>query len=169
MLDKNKQLKFPDGSKTPVVITSMGMEEGDFGSEYIVRIKETEGCDHIKPSDGLKKKIAELNITEGDAIIIEKVAPSDKYQYGYFSIEMAGNPANKIEMDKYATGEIKAVDPAVQDHPMGAGFAQKDDKMNLHELTLRVEEHEGTMRLLKRMIETLEKQVAEILKDKLPF
>jgi|TARA_R100001530_G_scaffold131222_1_gene102753 hypothetical protein len=156
MLDKNKQLKFPDGSKTPVVITSMGMEENDFGSEYVVRIKESiEGYDHFKPSDGLKRKIAELNISTGDAIIIEKVAPSDKYQYGYFDVEMANNPANKIEMDKYATGEIKAVDPAVHDHPMGAGFAQKDDKMSLHELTLR--------------IETLEKQVAEILKDKLPF
>ena len=142
MLDKNKQLKFPDGSKTPVVIKSMGMEEGDFGGEYVVRIEETKGCDHIKPSDGLKKKIAELNITEGDTIIIEKVAPSEKYQYGYFSVEMADNPA-------------KTVDPAVHDHPMGAGFAQKDDKMGLHELSLRVE--------------TLEKQDAEIQKENLPF
>ena len=142
MLDKNKQLKFPDGSKTPVVIKSMGMEEGDFGGEYVVRIEETKGCDHIKPSDGLKKKIAELNITEGDTIIIEKVAPSEKYQYGYFSVEMADNPA-------------KTVDPAVHDHPMGAGFAQKDDKMSLHELTLG--------------IETLEKQDAEIQKENLPF
>ena len=142
MLDKNKQLKFDDGSKTTVMIKSMGMEESDFGSEYVVHIEETRGCDHIKPSDGLRRKITELNISAGDAIIIEKVAPSDKYQYGYFDVEMADNP-------------VKAVDPAVQDHPMGASFAQKDDKMNLHELTLRVE--------------TLEKQVTEILKDKLPF
>ena len=142
MLDEKKQLKFEPGSKTTVMIKSMGMEQLEFGSEYVVHIEEIRGCDHIKPSDGLKKKIAELNISTGDAIIIEKVAPSDKYQYGYFSVEMADNP-------------VKAVDPAVHDHPMGAGFAQKDDKMSLHELTLRVE--------------TLEKQVAEILKDKLPF
>ena len=156
MLDKEKQLKFADGSKTPVVITSMGMEEGDFGGEYVVRIEETKGCDHIKPSDGLKKKIAELNIGTGDVITIEKVAPSDKYQYGYFSVEMADNP-------------VKAVDPAVHESPLGAGFAQKDDKMGLHELSLRVEEHERTMRLFKKMIEALQKQVAEIQKEKLPF
>ena len=156
MLDKNKQLKFPDGSKRDVVIKSMGMEENDFGSEYVVHIEETEGCDHFKPSDGLQRKMAEANISASDKIVIEKVPKSDKYPYGYFIVEMADNP-------------VKAVDPAVQDHPMGAGFAQKDDKMNLHELTLRVEEHEGTMRLLKKMIETLTKQVTKILKDKLPF
>ena len=157
MLDENKQMKFEPGSKTEVVIKSMGMEDSNFGSEYVVRIKETiDGYDHIKPSDGLKNKMIEKNLSADDKIVIEKVAPSEKYQYGYFSVEMADNP-------------IKTVDPVVHDHPMGAGFAQKDDKMDLHELTLRVEEHEGTMRLLKRMIETLEKQVAEIQKDKLPF
>ena len=171
MLDKEKQLKFPDGSKTPVVIKSMGMEQLEFGSEYIVRIEDTiDGYDHFKPSDGLQRKMAEANLSTGDKIVIEKVAPSDKYQYGYFSVEMADNP-------------VKAVDPAVHESPLGAGFAQKDDKMSLHELSLRLEEHEGTMRLFKKMIETLQKQVAEmqealafyqglnkaVNKDKLPF
>ena len=142
MLNKDKQLKFPDGSKTEVVIKSMGMEENDFGSEYVVHIEETNGCDHFKPSDGLQRKMAEANLSTGDKIVIEKVAPSEKYQYGYFSVEMADNP-------------VKAVDPAVHESPLGAVFAQKDDKMGLHELSLR--------------IETLEKQVAEIQKDKLPF
>ena len=156
MLDKEKQLKFPDGSKTLVVITNLGMEENDFGSEYVVHIEETEGCDHFKPSDGLQRKMTEANLSIGDKIVIEKVAPSDKYQYGYFSVEMADNP-------------VKAVDPAVHESPLGAGFAQKDDKMGLHELSLRVEEHERTMRLFKKMIEALQKQVAEIQKEKLPF
>ena len=143
MLNKDKKLKFPDGSKTEVVIKSMGMEENDFGSEYMVRIKETiDGYDHFKPSDGLRRKMAEANLSEGDKIVIEKVAPSDKYQYGYFSIDMADNP-------------VKAVDPAVHESPMGAGFAQKDDKMTLHELTLR--------------FEALEKVVAELKKNALPF
>ena len=143
MLDKNKQLKFPDGSKTEVTIKSMGMEENDFGSEYIVKIKETiDGFDHFKPSDGLRKKILEEDLSEGDVIIIEKVAPSEKYQYGYFSVEMANNPPKKV-------------DPAVHDHPLGTGFAQKDDKMDLHELSLRVE--------------TLEKDVAELKKNVPPF
>jgi|10_taG_2_1085330.scaffolds.fasta_scaffold78112_1 hypothetical protein len=156
MLDKEKQLKFPDGSKTEVVIKSMGMEENSFGSEYIVRIEETiDGYDHFKPSDGLTRKITEAGLSAGDKIVIEKVGPSDKYQYGYFSVEMADNPANKIEMDKYATGEAKAVDPAVHSHPMGAGFAQKDDKMAVHELSLRVE--------------ALEKTISELKKNELPF
>ena len=161
-LDKNKQLKFHDGSKTKVIIKSMGMEESNFGSEYVVHIEETKGCDHFKPSEGLRNKIAEASISEGDKIIIEKVAPSEKYKYGYFSVDMADNQPkkqetnfDKVEMDKYATGENKAVDPAVHNHPVGAGFAQKDDKMAVHELSLRVE--------------TLEKQVTQLLKDKLPF
>ena len=154
MLDKEKQLKFPDGSKTEVVIKSMGMEENDFGSEYVVRIKETiDGCDHFKPSDGLQRKMAEANLSEGDKIVIEKVAPSEKYQYGYFSIDMADSP-------------IATVDPAVHESPMGAGFAQKDDKMSLHELSLRVETLEKvTAKNVKEIIEL--KQLVE--KDKLPF
>ena len=154
MLDKEKQLKFPDGSKTYVIIKSMGMEDSDFGSEYVVRIKETiDGYDHFKPSDGLQRKLTEANLTEGDKIVIEKVAPSDKYQYGYFSVEMADNP-------------VKAVDPAVHSHPMGAGFAQKDDKMGLHELSLRVETLEKvTAKNVKEIIEL--KQLVE--KDTLPF
>ena len=143
MLDENKQMKFEPGSKTEVVIKSMGMEDSNFGSEYVVRIKETiDGYDHIKPSDGLKNKMIEKNLSADDKIVIEKVAPSDKYQYGYFSVKMADNP-------------VKAVDPAVHDHPMGAGFAQKDDKMGLHELTLRVE--------------SLETDVAELKKNVVPF
>ena len=166
MLDKNKQLKFPDGSKRDVVIKSMGMEEHDFGSEYVVHIEETEGCDHFKPSDGLQRKMAEANISAGDKIVIEKVPKSDKYQYGYFVVGMANNHANKVEMDKYATGEIKAVDPAVHESPMGAGFAQKDDKMGLHELSLRVETLEKvTAKNVKEIIEL--KQLVE--KDTLPF
>ena len=143
MLDKEKRLKCPDGSKTEVVIKSMGMEENDFGSEYIVRIEETiDGYDHFKPSDGLQRKMGEANLSAGDRLVIEKVAPSEKYQYGYFSIDMANNP-------------VKKVDPAIHESPMGAGFAQKDDKMTLHELTLR--------------FEALEKVVAELKKDALPF
>ena len=143
MIDKNKQLKFIDGSKTEVTIISMEMEENDFGSEYVVRIKETiDGYDHFKPSDGLKRKMIEANLSSGDKIVIEKVAPSEKYQYGYFSVEVADN-------------QPKKVDPAVHDSALGVGFAQKDDKMNLHELSLRVE--------------NIEKADKELQKENVPF
>jgi len=163
MLDKDKQLKFDEGSTNTVTIKSVVMEENDFGSEFVVHIKETiDGKDHFKPSEGLKKKMIELNVSEGDKIDIEKVPPSDKYQYGYFSVQMAANPANKIEMDKYATGEIKAVDSK------GPNFSN-DDKMDLHELTLRYKDLEEENAQLKKLVAELKKEVAKLKKDQLPF
>ena len=157
MLDENKQMKFEPGSKTEVVIKSMGMEDSNFGSEYVVRIKETiDGYDHIKPSDGLKNKMIEKNLSADDKIVIEKVAPSEKYQYGYFSVEMADNP-------------VKAVDPAVHDHPMGAGFAQKDEKIGQHELKMRVETLERYYGEMRKEVDILRKEVDELKKDAIPF
>ena len=155
MLNKDKQLKFPDGSTTEVTIENIGMEELEFGSEYIVRIKETiDGYDHFKPSDGLQKKLSDEGVKPGDIINITKVAPDEKYTYGYFTVSMV--ESSKVEMDKYATGETKAVQPENK----GAAnfekqFVAEDDKIGLHELKLRVE--------------TIEKQVASLLKAALPF
>ena len=148
-MDQSKQLKFPDGSKTEVTIVSMEMEENDYGSTYVVHIKETiEGYNHFKPSDGLIDKMKKENVDKGDTIVIEKVAPSEKYKYGYFGVEMAQNPPtttqDKVVMDQQATGEIKAVEPT-----------QKDDSMAIHELTVRVE--------------ALESEVLKLKKDALPF
>ena len=114
-MDQNKQLKFSDGSKTVVTIKSMGIESLDFGEKYVVHIEETNGFDHFMPSDGLQRKITELNAGPGDKIVIEKVAKSDKYTYGYFNVEMAQN-------------QPTTVDPAVAESPVGTGFAQKDVK-----------------------------------------
>ena len=115
-----------------------GTEEFPFGSKYVVRIKPTiTGHDHFMPSPGLKKKIEEVNVDVGDKITIEKVAPSEKYQYGYFSVnvvekgkgpQIAKDRVDKVEMDKYATGETKAVQPTLD--------------IVVHELTLRVEKLE---------------------------
>ena len=107
-MDQSKQLKFPDGSKTEVTIVSMEMEENDYGSTYVVHIKETiEGYNHFKPSDGLIDKMKKENVDKGDTIVIEKVAPSEKYKYGYFNVEMAQNPP-KTSSD---------VEPACQSRP----------------------------------------------------
>ena len=162
MLNKDKQLKFPDGSTTEVTIENIGMEELEFGSEYIVRIKETiDGYDHFKPSDGLQKKLSDEGVKPGDIINITKVAPDEKYTYGYFTVSMVESSKvemdkHKAEMDKYATGETKAVQP---ENKGAANFEKQfkveDDKIGLHELKLRVE--------------TIEKQVASLLKAALPF
>ena len=140
-LNSNNQLKFTEGSITePLTITKAGIEELEFGSKCVIHIKQTiEGYDHFLPSPGLEKKIKEENVDIGDKITIEKVPPSDKYKYGYFTVKVVEKNAqtNKIEMDKYATGEIKPVEPA-----------HKNDTMSIHELTVRVEKLETTISTL---------------------
>ena len=138
-VNSENQLKFEEGRTTePLTIMDAGMEEFPFGSKYVVRINPLiTGHDHFMPSPGLKKKIEEVNVDVGDKITIEKVAPSEKYQYGYFSVnvvekgkgpQIAKDRADKVEMEKYATGETKAVQPTLD--------------IVVHELTLRVEKLE---------------------------
>ena len=126
-MDQSKQLKFPVGSKTTVTILSMGMEEDDFGSNFVVHIKETiEGYNHFNPSEGLQKKITEANIGADDTIVIEKVPPSEKYQYGYFNVETAQNPPTAIEAPK---------EPVVEE----AQPVSRDARADIHELSVRIE------------------------------
>jgi len=138
-VNSENQLKFEEGRTTePLTIMDAGIEEFPFGSKYVVRINPLiTGHDHFMPSPGLKKKIEEVNVDVGDKITIEKVAPSEKYQYGYFSVnvvekgkgpQIAKDRVDKVEMDKYATGETKAVQPTID--------------IVVHELTLRVEKLE---------------------------
>ena len=142
-MDQSKQLKFPVGSRTTVTILSMGMEEDDFGSNFVVHIKETiEGYNHFNPSEGLQKKITEKNIGADDTIVIEKVPPSEKYQYGYFNVETAQNPPATIEAPK---------EPVVEE----AQSTSRDDRVDVHELSVR--------------LEVLEAKVLKLEKDALPF
>ena len=140
-VNSDNELKWQIGTSEPLTIMGAGMEEFPFGTKYVVRIKPLiTGHDHFMPSPGLEKKIKEANIDIGDQITVEKVAPSDKYQYGYFSVDVVqkgGGP--QIATDR------------IEKSPVGAGFAQKDakheaeqknDGMALHELTLRVEKLE---------------------------
>jgi len=137
-LNSENELKWQIGTSEPLTIMDAGMEEFPFGSKYVVRIEPLiTGHDHFMPSPGLKKKIEEVNVDVGDKITIEKVAPSEKYQYGYFSVnvvekgkgpQIAKDRDDKVEMEKYATGETKAVQPTLD--------------IVVHELTLRVEKLE---------------------------
>ena len=155
-VNSENELKWEIGTSEPLTIMDAGTEEFPFGTKYVVHIKPLiTGHDHFMPSPGLKKKIEEINVDVGDVITVEKVAPSDKYQYGYFSVNVvekgkgpqiakdriAESPVGagfahkdaKVKMDSYAIGETKAVQPA------------KD--MALHELTLRVEKLEKMVAL----------------------
>ena len=155
-LNSDNELKWEIGTSEPLTIMDAGTEEFPFGSKYVVHIKPLiTGHDHFMPSPGLKKKIEEINVDVGDVITVEKVAPSDKYQYGYFSVNVlekgkgpqiakdriekspvgAGfaHKDDKVEMDKYATGETKAVQPSID--------------LVVHELTLRVEKLEKMVAL----------------------
>ena len=145
-LDSANQLKFEIGTTEPLTIMDAGMEEFPFGSKYVVRIEPLiTGHDHFMPSPGLEKKIKEINVDVGDVITVEKVAPSEKYTHGYFSVNvMEKGKGPQIAKDRIA------------ESPVGAGFAQKDAKaisrsatdlkgdivMVVHELTLRVEKLE---------------------------
>ena len=88
-VNSENQLKFEEGRTTePLTIMDAGTEEFPFGTKYVVHIEPIDGKDHFMPSPGLKKKIEEVNVDVGDKITIEKVAPSEKYQYGYFSVNV---------------------------------------------------------------------------------
>ena len=146
-VNSENELKWQIGTSEPLTIMGAGMEELPYGTKYVVHIKPLiTGHDHFMPSPGLKKKIEEINVDVGDVITVEKVAPSDKYQYGYFSVDVVqkgGGP--QIATDR------------IEKSPVGAGFAQKDakheaeqknDGMALHELTLRVEKLEKMVTVL---------------------
>ena len=142
-LDSNNQLKFEEGSTTePLTIMGAGMEEFPFGSKYVVSIEPLiTGHDHFMPSPGLKKKIEEVNVDIGDVITIEKVAPSEKYQYGYFSV----NVVDKGKGPQIAKDRVDEVEIAksVKDLKHGGAI-----EMVVHELTLRVDK-------LEKMVTTL--------------
>tara|TARA_R100000808_G_C2154113_1_gene164860 strand:- start:4327 stop:4821 length:495 start_codon:yes stop_codon:yes gene_type:complete len=147
-LNSENQLKFKEGATTePLTITKAGFEELPFGNKFVVHIKPLiTGETYFLPSPGLEKKLKEENVDISDQITIEKVAKSEQYPYGYFSVSVVqkGGVANS---------------------PVGAGFAQKDakhesvenfekqfdskdDKMALHELTIRVEKLESIVAAL---------------------
>ena len=137
-VNSDNELKWEIGTSEPLTIMDAGTEEFPFGSKFVVRIKPLiTGHDHFMPSPGLERKIKEGNIDIGDVITVEKVGPTEKYEYGYFNVsvvekgkgpQIAKDRADKVEMDKYATGETKAVQPTID--------------IVVHELTLRVEKLE---------------------------
>ena len=148
MRDKDKQLKFPLNCEYEVTLVRYNEEIDNFNHlekvYYINEFKDNNdiACDYFIAADGLHNKIKNLNIKIGANFIIKK-----KQIDGYAN----DNPFFQVELP----AQKKTVDPAVHEHPMGAGFAQKDDKMALHELKMRVE--------------TLEKEVNELKKNALPF
>ena len=133
-LNSNNQLKFEEGTTEPLTIMGADVEELQFGSKFVVRIEPLiTGHDHFMPSPGLKKKIEEANVDVGDVITIEKVAPSEKYEYGYFSVSV---------VDKGKGSQIAKDRTHKSIEKFEKQFEPEDDKMTLHELALRVEKLE---------------------------
>ena len=145
-LDKNKQLKFDVGVAIEVQIIKRGYEELPFGNKYVVHIKETvEGCDYFLPSEGLIKKMEEEGVGDRDIINITKAPADEKFKYGYFTVSTVSK-ANTED-----TG-VESIDKGV------ANFEKQfksDDKLDMHELVLRIEK--------------LEESVQELKKAQLPF
>ena len=117
-VNSENQLKFEIGTTEPLTIMDVGMEELPYGNKFVVHIKPLiSGHDHFMPSPGLEKKIKEENVNIGDQITIEKVAKSEQYPYGYFSVSVV----DKGKGPQIATDRV-------EESPVGAGFAQKDGK-----------------------------------------
>jgi len=130
-LNSNNQLKFEEGTTEPLTIMGADVEELQFGSKFVVRIEPLiTGHDHFMPSPGLKKKIEEANVDVGDVITVEKVAPSEKYEYGYFSVSV---------VDKGKGPQIAKERTHKSIEKFEKQFEPENDKMTLHELTLRVD------------------------------
>ena len=130
-VNSTNELKWEIGISEPLTIMGADVEELQFGSKFVVRIEPLiTGHDHFKPSPGLKKKIEEANVDVGDVITIEKVAPSDKYQYGYFSVNV---------VDKGKGPQIAKERTHKSIEKFEKQFEPENDKMTLHELTLRVD------------------------------
>ena len=147
MPDQDNKLVYPYGIPTePLLIKSMGYEELPFGNKYVVYIKQTiDVYDHFMPSDALIDKMKKENVDVGDKITIEKIAPSEKYQYGYFTVVVVqkGAIADKIEPVKPSDIPThKSVEKFEKQ------FESKGDKIGLHELTLRVEKLEKMVTVL---------------------
>tara|TARA_R100001594_G_C4036815_1_gene262381 strand:+ start:768 stop:1226 length:459 start_codon:yes stop_codon:yes gene_type:complete len=148
-LDKNKQLKFDVGTTDPLTVESAGMVESDFGSDYVVMITPTiDGYTHFKPSPGLQKKIKEENVDVGDVITIEKAPVSDKYPYGYFNVNVVSKVGKKTNVVKETAKQYE------KQHN------NSSDKLELHELKMRMETIEGELHLLKKKVEENNKPVA---------
>ena len=157
-LDSANQLKFEIGTTEPLTIMDAGMEEFPFGSKYVVRIEPLiTGHDHFMPSPGLEKKIKEINVDVGDVITVEKVAPSEKYTHGYFSVDVVEKGRGpQIAKER----EHKSVEKFEKQ------FEPKSDvdlKIALHELTLRFEK-------LEKMVTTLSSEAGHKPGDEdIPF
>ena len=155
------ELKWEVGTSEPLTIMEAGREELPYGTKFVVHIKPLiTGHDHFMPSPGLEKKIKEGNINIGDQITVEKVAPSEKYQYGYFSV----NVIEKGSGPQIAKDRVDPVEPTHKSiEKVEKQFEPQNDKMDLHELSIRVEK-------LEKMVTTLSSEAGHKPGDeKLPF
>ena len=135
--------------------------EGKYGKQYTYGHKAViTGETKYTANPRVHGLIQELGVSKGDTIIIEKVAatPND-----YIKVYLPENHAHKVEMDKYATGETKAVEPSGPPVHKSVKnfekqFEESDKKLENHELSARVDE-------LNTKIERLEKIIAVLWTD----
>lgn len=149
-------------------------KDGEYGKQY------TYGCVPIITGETrytanprVHGEIQKLGVGKGDTIIIEKVKATP---HDYITVGLPDNLPRKLEtnfdkptdkevMDKYATGEI--VDKGVASFEKQ--FKEPDQKMDLHELSLRVESLEKDNVAIKKEVVTLRQEVDELKKNALPF
>tara|TARA_Y100000310_G_scaffold335432_1_gene417491 strand:- start:677 stop:1168 length:492 start_codon:yes stop_codon:yes gene_type:complete len=160
-LNQDNRLQYPENGPTePIFVERMGYDETPFGNKYVVYIKQTiEGYDHLTPSDGLINKMKKENVDVGDKITIEKVPPSEKYEYGYFTVKVLEKGAGTAPTHKSIEKFEKQFEPEKHEKQLNL----ETDKLGLHELTVRVEK-------LEKMVTILSSEAGHKPGDeKLPF
>ena len=166
--NKEKQLTFDVPCEHTVTLIKYELEQDDFGNHNIYYIEDLNGKDHFEAFDGLHKKINDAGIIDGETFVIKKLQLKGYANDNpFFKIEGSSPMPKKVEPSMHKSDEKfieqfkeKPIDPAVHDHPLGVGFAQKDDKAvevdlkamatSFHELSIRVENLEAEVLKLKK-------------------
>ena len=164
-VNSENELKWEIGTSEPLTIMGAEMEESQFGSKFVVRIKPLIlGHDHFIPAPGLKKKIEEANVDVGDVITVEKFAPTDKYQYGYFSVNVVDKGKGpQIAKDRAEESPVQKDVKHKSVEKFEEQFEPRNINIIVHELTSRVDK-------LEKMVTTLSGDVGHKPGDEdIPF
>tara|TARA_Y100001970_G_C14248255_1_gene869854 strand:+ start:439 stop:918 length:480 start_codon:yes stop_codon:yes gene_type:complete len=155
-------IKFVDNKSETVTLLFDEPLEGtnQFGKkQYTYGIKELiSGEEKFSATEKLHEKIQGLGASKGDTLTIEKVKDADINKgFAFFKVEMADNPAKKDS----APTQSKPLHDSVK--KFEKQFEPKEDKMAMHELSMRIEK-------LEKIVAALwEKSQNEKKGDDLPF
>mgnify|MGYP006408881089 CR=1 FL=1 len=150
-MSENIYIKFKDNSQECVTLTFDTPLEvtNQFGNvQYVYGIKEQiTGEKKFSATVKLHEKIQALGVREGDSIYITKVQKDDVNNgYSFFKAELPPNQPQKIVNDSDTPPTHKSIEK------FEAQFKKPEEKLDDHELSLRVEALEKDVQILKSKV-----------------